>query len=200
MRLLMRFARFLYGLKTQSTGNYDVIVPLGYGLDVENNLPVAEQQVLTMAVSMAKSNQALLVWASSSYFFRGSEKHEDQLKEKFVRDQKFAGEVVVSSGISNSVTEAREIKEALQRKGVKSGRFAVVLDWPHARSARKIWRKTFPGFSIDFVSIQGVWNRSNRAYLQQSEFRWLAACILRHVALIVLGLDRVAKIQHPIEK
>jgi len=176
----------------------DLVVPLGYGLTLDNQLPDAEMKVLDETVVIANGMRAKVAWASSSYFFPGSKEHEDELKRWYLGNR-LLEPPLVAEGITNSVTEAIEVKKAAEYAGLHPQLIVIVLDWPHARSAQLIWKKVFPDAHIGVRSVVGRWDRSHRASLQQSDFRWLCACIARHAALYTLGVDRVAKIQHPTE-
>ncbi len=139
-------------------------------------------------------------WASSSYFYDGCKGDEDRLKEQYLTDDKMIPDIRLiksSAGITNSVTEAREIKRALSGAGIEPRTIAVVLDWPHARSARIIYEKTFPGVRIMLHSVEGKWGKSHRAKLQRSGWKWLIANLGRHFFLRTLGIEYVADIQHP---
>ncbi len=195
-RFLTRLVRRFYGLPQPEIKQCDLIVPLGYGLTVHNTLPGAEINVLREAVHLAKRYEARVAWASSKYFFHGSKDEEDKRKLSLLAEYGITNPLI-ARGITNSVTEAREIRAAVLRRGIKPHTIVVVLNWPHARSARLIWKETFPDANILMYSVEGEWNRYHRATLQRSNGLWLFACILRDLTLRIKGLEWVAQRQHP---
>ena len=195
----MDIMRFLYGIKNVYPEECDLVVALGYGLNIDSTLPPATEMTLRHAVEFSREFNAPLAWSSSNYFFRGSEIVENQKKMDLAKKYGIPeSQVVVGKGISNSVTEAKEIKAALAERGIYPSRILVVGDWAHARSALIIWKKVFPDAKITFFGLETLWNQKHRASLQKSYLKWLIACFMRHGALRVLGIDWVAKKQHPI--
>ncbi|MFA6551991.1 MAG: hypothetical protein WCT19_00645 [Candidatus Paceibacterota bacterium] len=195
--LFWRSARFLYGLPDSEIGFCDLVVPLGYGLTIDDELPDATKKTVLEAIRVAEKHKARIVWASSNYFFPGCERVENEKKLALFGPEFSMSPILIGSGITNSVSEAREIKIACQKASLFPKDIVVVCDWPHARSTRLIWRKVFPESNILIRNVEGHWDETHRATLQKSQERWLLACLLRHVALITLGHERVSRIQHP---
>lgn len=195
-----RLARFFYGVKDDVIDGADLAVPLGYGFNKDRSLPDAAKKTLSEAASIAKRYKATIAWASSNYFWPKCEEFEDLTKIDYLKNIGYSGVLVTAKGIANSVMEARSIKTWVIEKRIPSNRIVVVCNWPHARSARIVWQKIFPESKIFIRNVKGNWDSSHSARLQQSNFKWLLACLLRHAALRIFGLDRVAKIQHPIQK
>jgi hypothetical protein len=199
-RLWYGLARLVYSLP--HSGDYDgcdLVVPLGYGLTKTNELPDATRLTLLTAACLADTYHAKIAWSNSNYFGPGCQELENEQKLQILKrlDKSLASPPIVpDTGISNSVSEAREIRDALAFTPKK---IMVVLDWPHGRSALKIWEKTFPDSKIVIRNIDSSWDSSHRAVLQRSNFLWLSSCLLRHFALTVMGLDKVAKIQYKID-
>jgi len=189
----------LYGLKDNAVSDCDLIVPLGYGLDKLEELPDPSIKTLKAVARIAILQGEVIAFASSNYFWAGSDEYENSLKIKYLLSLGVEKRVVVAKGITNSVTEARNILNSVIKNNIPHRRILVVCDWMHARGARIIWKKIFPGSRILIVSVDGKWDKHHVASLQQSSFRWLLACILRHVALILLGPNMVERIRHPLE-
>lgn len=193
---LYRLVRLVYGLRNSKIESCDLVVPLGYGWTVENELPDAERKAILEAAQIARKYRAKIAWSSSMIFWLGCKEREDEEKTKLLRT-KISELPIIASGSTNSVLEAQEIRLAVLNSGLNPKNIVVVLDWPHARSAKRIWEKTFPDSKIATRSIEGRWDSSHRVILQKSKSRWLFVCILRHLALIFLGMGWVSRIQHP---
>lgn len=176
-------------------------MPLGYGLLRRHRLPDAAEKTLQEAVRIASRCQAPLAWASSNYFWPGCEEEENRLKTQEVNALGLTSKPIIAEGITNTVTEAQSIREAVTGTGYEllSKTIVVVTDWPHARSARKIWRKVCPESIIIVVSIEGKWEKSHPAFFQRSELRWLLINLVRHVGLTIFGMKFVSLIHHPIK-
>ncbi len=196
-----RLMRSVYGLRDEvESYDFDLVVPLGYGLTTRDELPDAERKALWAAAQIAKKqkHRVRIAWASSTYFWPGCKEKEDEEKIKFL-GAGISGLPIIASGITNSVSEAREIKAAVLNCGLNPKNIVIVLDWPHARSAKMIWEEIFPDSKIAIKNVEGLWDSSHRAVLQKSKGRWLFVCVLRHLALIFLGVEWVSRIQHPTE-
>ena len=191
----------VYGLPNCQTPHCDVVVALGYGFTQSQTLPRATVKVLETAAALANEYRAPVAWASSNYFFTGCKEAEDSLKQNVLaKAGHLRPPIVAGTGISNSVTEAREIRRALEDAGIQFKDILVVLDWPHARSARIIWENVFHDATVHFWSVDAEWDETHAAKLQRSNLLWLTACLLRHMALRTKGIEWVAKIQHPTNK
>jgi hypothetical protein len=193
----MGILRSLYGIRCRAS-KPTLVVPLGYGIDRKNRIPTAARDVLWEASRLAEFWKVPIAYASSVYFFSGSEVHENRLKRELLIDMKSRQPLImVKRGVNNSVEEAEAISE--EYRGPREV-ILVVCDWAHARSAKRIWEEVFPLSEIVVYSVDCEWNERNRAWLQQSRFRWNIACLLRHALLIVGGLERIRNIRQPIGK
>lgn len=198
---ICRLGKLLYSLKNSQISQCDLVVPLGYGILFQKRLPDAAKKTLREAFQIAFRYRAQIAWANSNYFWPGCQDEENQLKlEEADSVALTIGPITVNEGITNTITEAQKIREAVIKTGIElqSKTIVVVADWPHAKSALKIWKKVFPESTIIMVSIDGRWNESHPAYWQCSELRWLAINIVRHLALKTLGMEKVASFQHPL--
>lgn len=197
---LYHFGKSVYALKNSRLTYCDLVIPLGYGLLNRNALPDAAKKTLKEAIRIAAKRQVPIAWASANYFWPGGEEKENQLK---MAEARVAGLVpIIAKGVTNTVTEAQNIRQAVLEAGFKLeySVIVVVVDWPHARSARKIWREIFPESAIIVVSIDGQWNESHPAFFLRSELRWLFINVVRHFGLIFLGTKRVSRYHHPIKQ
>lgn len=199
---IYRLGKSLYSLSSSKFSQCDLVVPLGYGMLVQNKLPDAAKKTLREAVQIASKYQVPIVWASSNYFWPGCEEEENRLKVGEVNTAGLTTEIIITEGVTNTVTEAQSIRQAVIKAGIKlqSKTIVVVADWPHARSALKIWKQVSPESIIVMVSINGRWNESHLAFFQRSELRWLFINIFRHLALMIFGMRIVSLMQHPVSK
>lgn len=190
------FAKKIYGISDDPRINYcDAVVALGYGFS-SNGLPDAAQKITKMAAQIAKLYNVPLVICNVNYFGEDKMQAEDAAKRAIIKHCQFDGKIIVAKPCQNSVTEARNIKQALLEAGVNPRTIKVVCDWPHGWSTRIIWRRTFPGVRIWIRSIDGQWDSSHFVPAQRSNLSWLITNILRHGALVVMGLDWVAQKQY----
>lgn len=199
---IYRLGKSLYYLKNPQLARCDLVVPLGYGLLNRNELPDAAKKTLREAVQITSKHRVPIAWASANYFWPGCEEEENQLK---VAEANVAGlntELIIAEGVTNTVTEAQSIRQAVIKAGIElqSKTIIVVADWPHTRSALKIWQQVFPESTIIMISIDGRWNKFHPAFFARSELRWLFINIVRHLGLMVFGMRFVSLIRHPISK
>ncbi|MDO8574372.1 MAG: hypothetical protein Q7R86_01990 [bacterium] len=200
---IYRLGKSLYSLKNPQFSHCDLVVPLGYGLFNRNELPSAAKKTLREAVQIALKYKVPIAWASANFFWPGGEEKENRLKVSEAKANGLIVMPIITKGITNSVTEAQSIRQAIIDAKIESQSktIVVVADWPHARSARKIWRKVFPEAIIILVSINGKWNNKlNPIFFGRSELRWLFINIVRHLALIILGIKIVSLFRHPIRQ
>ena len=201
---IYRLGKSLYSLKNLPFSRCDLVVPLGYGLLNRSDLPDAAEKTLREAVQIAYKYQVPITWANTNYFWPGCEEEENQLKIQEVNTLKWklTTKPIIAKGVTNTVTEAQSIRQAVVEAGVElqSKIIVVVADWPHARSARKIWRKVFPEAIVVVMSIEGKWDRSHPAFFARSELRWLFINVVRHLGLMIFGMKFVSLIRHPTSK
>lgn len=193
----------LYSVKNTQFSQCDLVVPLGYGLLSQNKLPDASEKTLREAVRITSKYGTQIAWTSADYFWPECQQEEDQIK---IKKAEITGlttaPIIARRGATNSVTEAEGIYRAVIEAGVelRSKTIVVVADWPHTRSARKIWKLIFPESNIIMISIDGKWDKSHPAFFCRSELRWLIINIIRHIALILFGMKAVSFVRHPISR
>ncbi len=200
---LKKLVRNVYGLRNgndNEMGDGALVVALDYGLTVTNGLPIIEKTVLAEAARIARERHGRLAWASANFLFPHSETIGDAMKYLFLkRKGMWGGDVIAPSGVTNSVTEAYAIRHEVERRGLRPGTVVVVLHWLHARSVCRIWKKAFPDARIVIRSMETpYWEGLNRVKMLQSENTWLFACLARHLALLLLGPDRIIGIREPV--
>ena len=175
----------------------DVIVPISYttGRDSLVNATLCN---LSVALSQQKRfSKAILAFSNCAYPFENAAKIESGLKHVIIRIHG-QGEVIEALPMNNSVEEAENIKLRLQEINLFPSSILIVTGEMHSRSALYIWRKTFPNSKIHIVTIPLICEvQSDHPVLaQRSAWKWIISNILRQVALRVLPLDIVRKIQH----
>ncbi|MFH1780775.1 MAG: hypothetical protein ABH841_02125 [Candidatus Nealsonbacteria bacterium] len=198
----IKIIRRLYSLKNPKFFYCDLVVPLSYGLLNQNKLPDAAKETLREAVRIASQHRAPIAWANSNYLWPRCEEEENQLK---VAEANIAGLItapIIAGGVTNSITEAQSIRQTVIKKGLdlQFRKIAVVVDWPHARSALKIWKHVFPESTIIVISVNGNWHEDHPCFFQCSEARWLLINIVRHFALILLGMKTVSLFHQPMRR
>ncbi len=105
---------------------------------------------------------------------------------------------IVGPMADNTVDEALKIRDALKAKGLNPVTILLVSGEWHSRSARYVWGKVFPDCEIlvtcigHFKEVQVNHPLDN----QRSVFRWIMANVLRHLALRILPLSVVRRINH----
>ena len=189
----------LYSVKEKPIQRCDLVVALGYGLLEEGHLPDAAKKSIEKAVSIANRYNVRLAWASSNYFWPGSDETEDKLKWEQARVFGLSDPPIMAGGVTNTVTEAQAIKEAVEDE-LKGKTVVVVADWIHSPSVVKVWKHVLPEMSIVLSIVRGSWNEPHLAFFQRSELRWLLINIFRHLALMILGTRVVSLIHQPTSK
>ncbi|MFH1780861.1 MAG: hypothetical protein ABH841_02565 [Candidatus Nealsonbacteria bacterium] len=194
------FFKSFYGLKNIPFTHCDLVVPLGYGLLNHNKLPDASEKTLREAVKIANQYQAPIVWANVNYLWPECAEAENRLKTEKARLAGLTSAPIIVQGVTNSVTEAQNIRLTLEQTSIsilQSKTIIVVADWPHARSARMIWREVFPESTVIIKSIYGRWNEHHPCFFQRSESRWLIINLIRHLALIILTAEGISRFRQP---
>lgn len=196
--------RAIYGLRNHPGFLVwgDLVVPLGYGLLRSNELPDAARETLREAVRISNEYQIPIAWASSNYFYPGCDTKEDSLKIEEALRAGLRRVPIIGESVTNTMTEAQSIRQAITKADLELefGTIIVVVDWPHARRARKIWRKVFPEAKIHMVSVEGKWEKSHYVSVQRSELRWLFINIVHHITLTIFGTKSVSRLHYPVSK
>ncbi len=189
--------RSMWVLPQISPRHPELIVPLDYAMDLSLGLAKPTMGGFCGALELAcHYPDAALAFGNSSHCYPGSEKDEARFKDMLLQESGIANRVIDAGGITNTVTEARKIRDALPRDFFPK-EILVITGPLHSRSAYLVWQRTFPSCRISLLYFGVDECQENHFFpLQRSGWRWLAANVLRQLALLVLGLDRVARIQH----
>ena len=203
--MLERLFRRFYALNERENSSCELVVPLGYGLLFEGELPNASKKTLLEAVKIAVEQEAQIVFTSSNYFWPGCKKQENKIKLEMIAETvgpTLASQTLIArNGATNTVTEAKAIRGTLVDAGFNlHTRIIVIADWRHARSTRWVWRRVFPESEIIVRSVDGQWNENHPALFQRSNERWTLINLIRHVGLIFCSDDIVGRFRHPIAK
>ncbi len=192
----------IYGIENRKVHDCTLVVPLGYGLDVRGFLPLASRETLVRGAALARDNSVPIAFASASYFGRDSQMIESAQKKTLLLQLGFqsADEIIAAAdGVTNTIGEARALHEHL--KEYPTGLInciVIVSDWAHARRARYVFKKVFPQSVIVVHSVVCPWGALNRAWYQKFEFVWFLANIVQDCITRILGIERAAKLQHPL--
>jgi len=173
-----------------------VVVP-GYGLLKYTTLPDAEKTVLREAARIARDFGSPVIWANAGYLYPGCGNDENNLKLKEAASLGLVSKlIVVQEEITNTVTEALSIRDTL-KADCKAKTIVVVAERAHSPSVRWIYKRVFPEAKIALVVVDANWNEQNIVLLASGNWRWLFINVVRHFALIVLGLNIVGRMKHP---
>ena len=183
---LYRIIKFCYYLKDQEFTQCDLVVPLGYALLPQKELPDAEEKILGEAARIALEYQTPIAWVSADYLWPGCDEEENRLKINELRSAGVTIAPIIGEGVIDTVTEAQSIKKVVAEAGLQPRTIVVVTDWPHARRARRIWKKAFPESTIIMRSVEGKWDKSHPNFSARSNMRWLLANIAYHFLFIVV--------------
>ena len=184
--------------------NPEVIVPLSYAVK-RNALTNGTRETLRTAIDYwEKFPTALLVFASSSHCFPGSEKTEERFKFEMLDQAVVSRESVLSCGpIVNTVTEAEAICRTLRETGKHLKNILLVTGIMHSRGVKYIWGKTlkkyFPDakLAITVIPLEYEYQKDHPLMLQRGPLRWIFANIARQVSLRILGLKFTGKLYEP---
>jgi len=189
--------------KTENTkeeirsADVELIVPISF-TTLRNKLTFGTLVNVTTAV-MYKVRffpDARIAFSSCSYPFNGAEHVEDELRTDICQN---AGiKPIIAEPMVNTVDEAMNIREALNSKGINPKCILIVTGELHSPSARYIWKKLFPDAKILISCIPHHMEiQPNHLVLdQRTMLKWVVSNIKREIALRLLPLSFVRKIQH----
>ena len=124
----------------------DLVVPISYSI-LPNRLTKATDANLEWAIIWA-NNTIPIALSNCAYTFSGAATKEKELREELLQIRENKAEVIWAEDMNNSIQEARAIKEAVTKRGLKPQCILVVTCMMHTRSVRYIWKKTFPEAEI----------------------------------------------------
>jgi hypothetical protein len=139
---------------------------------------------------------ARIAFSSCSYPFHGAEDVENELRTEICRS---AGiEPIIAEPMVNSVDEALSISDELCIRETTPRCILLVTGELHSPSVRYIWSKLFPYSRILIACIpyQFEVQPDHLVLDQRKMWKWVLSNIKREIALRVLPLNWVRKIQH----
>jgi len=179
----------------------DLLVPLDYGIEKSGDLPQATKKALSMARYALRRPHGVeyIAWANSDYFtwdinFLQINKENWMKASGFYIPPKF-----IYVPCKNSITEARNIRDILNKKGFSPKYILVICDAPHAPRTKKIWEHFFPDSEIQILITWSDWDENHPSIWQKSKFRWLFGNILHHMAISLFGIERLANKTHTLK-
>jgi hypothetical protein len=177
-----------------------VIVPLDYGT-LTDELFVGTRECLFSAFYCARMSQTnpVIAYANSDHCFAGSDTFASKEKLELARSEGFPMERVIDAGgASNSVLEARRIKEVLLEKGVDLSEILLIADNIHARSVLFIWKRVFPEtrLSLECIPTRLAYRDNSLFLYQRTRERWIVSNAMRYAALRIFGLELVSNFKH----
>ena len=198
MRWWLVVARWIWGIKEADINACDLVIPQAYGFNTDKTLTDAAKKILVKAAAIGNRFKAPVAFSGAKIFWKGSKEYEEALRTDYLRKVGYGGDIVLGvSGHANSVTEAEDVRATVGEMADK--KIVVICDWCNARSSRMIWKNVFPKSEIFMHTVVGVWDKNNGIKLARSDFRWFVTALLRHAALLILGVERIKKIQHPVQ-
>lgn len=105
--------------------------------------------------------------------------------------------VRVAVEAANSIEEAKNIRDALLKKGMEPRKIVIFCDIQHERRLRIIWPHVFPGTDIEIQPARYIHGGDYKQLFLRHEFTWRLANIVGLIAMRVLGIDRVVSIKEP---
>lgn len=199
-RILETIAKF-WQYQENDLLNPDIIIPLGYGLMTQNELPIDEELILKKTMEIKKEfPRAKIAFASANNFWKNCKTQEDIIKINFLWQlglENLNDVVKTEKGILNSVDEAKKIKNALDILEIEPKEIVVIAERLHSRSAYKIYKYFFPKTKIVIRNIKGILNSKNPEIHRKSELRWLLANLIRHI-LFCIFKEKIIKMRSKI--
>ncbi len=178
-------------------GKFDLVVPLDYAsLKGEKLLPHATISGLTKAARLVKAGTAeKIAWASPSRF--GSPVEAVHAAKSDIVTPFGIEELDVLARVEcdNSITEAERILVAAPH----ALRIIVICDWRHARRTNRIWRHFYDG-ELVILTTDTEWNEDHPSFWNRSKFMWTLGNLIHHMLLLVVGVERLRKVVHPVKK
>ncbi len=174
----------------------DMIVPLTYGT-LNSCLTCGTASTNKIALQFAIIlRHAYVMCCPCSRPHGDGGGYENAFRSSILRGLK--SRLIVGQAVDNTVDEALMIRNALKAKGLNPVTILLVSGEWHSRSARYVWEKVFPDCEI-LVTCIGHFEEVQENHPfdnQRSVFRWIIANVLRHLALRVLPLSVVRRINH----
>lgn len=176
----------------------EMVVAISYCTG-KNRLMLGTARNLQNAVSYCRINpwSYLCMSEGCSYPFEGAAKLEGSLKSNEVKRSDLT-RVVVGKPMINTVDEAYMIKEALPADLFDRVSSILICTGPaHSRSSYLIYRRLFPKAKVylKLSSFRTETQPDHSVRSQRSPWVWFISNVARHMALRVLPLSVVRKIQ-----
>ncbi len=98
---------------------------------------------------------------------------------------------------TNSITEARNIRDALEEAGIKPYKIILFCDRWHAMRLRMVWPHFLPDSEIAFKTGRYVRGSDYAQVLLRRPLTWGGANIAGLLAMKLFGIERLAAIKQP---
>ena len=182
--------------------NAILVVPIDYGSNADSSgLSDASQRALEDAGAFVNKHQAddtMLACCNADFPHLGM-RIDDSVRWK----NQVLGKVLINPTRrvmvpgTNSITEARNIRDALERDGIWPHTVVVFCDRFHAMRLRVIWAHFFPESTIEFKTARYVVGSDYAQILLCRELTWGFANIAGLIAMKIFGVERLASIKEP---
>lgn len=164
----------------------DLIVPISYSI-LPNGLTLATKENLLMAARYRKYfPETPIALSNCAYTFPGAAEQEKRLRDEILRKWGIVTNVIWADDMNNSVQEARRIREAVERAGLKPRCVLIVTCRMHSRSAKYIWQKTF--LEAEILCRTNSWfyeaEPAQPVKIQRSHWLWFLGNIARQALLV----------------
>lgn len=175
------------------------IVPHGYGLSREGKLLTPTKQSVWVAIRQARAlPRSVSIFLVSTGYWPEERDLEESIKCRLLEQQGIKNPIVlVKAGARNTIDEVRETSRVL---GDSARSLIIVCEEAQMRSAKIIWEYFRPKDHFRFIGFEGEWIGEHRSFWIQSPLRWLIANWIRHLLLIIQGVDKAGKHSHQFQQ
>jgi hypothetical protein len=164
-----------------------IVVACTYGAD-----HAPSRQILKNAIEVVGAIPSLLICLYEQHPSLGiSFEQSKQIREAMIP----AGIFFTMLPVVNSISEASEVREFIDKQKLAVDSIVVVCDTDHAMRLQYIWRHFFPHsqIRITFCKVPCKWGLDQPYVSQRSRLRWWVINVVGLLAMKVLGIERVSK-------
>jgi hypothetical protein len=176
-----------------------LIVAITYG-SPRDKLSIGTQRAVEEAAWLWHTYGGCVAYAMPANSYHGSAADEHRMKFALLKSLSVRQERILWGQESmNSISEAEAVKHLAEQRGEKFDAVIVVCTAIHSRGIRLIWRHYFPTVKVvvvclpDFPEIEP----GHQIVIQRSRWAWFAANLVRHAAILLLGLEFAKKFSEP---
>jgi hypothetical protein len=172
----------------------DAVIIHNGGMNKDGSYADSTQKAFQKALLIAKKFPDSTLYVGAPGFNKNEQDHEIKKMIEEATDRGISKIIALKKGPKNTVEEVAMATSEF--KNVPKN-LVIVCDKPQMRSVRLIWNHYLPNSHVQVLGIKADWSKRHRALSLSSNLGALLTNLIRHVMLIVLGVEKTGRVVNP---